>query len=195
MSATILVAVRAADGLAAISDRKETVPLGSPRNVKKFHVDKHKRFYISLAGDGPLADGVPVRLARARTGPADAAARVRGIAAALHSGRTGEALQAGGFLIIAGRAGLKLCSICISGRHVDTLEDRNGASARGDGLARVLCQYIARGAGFSGMPCEEAARHPHVPAGDVAERADGAGGGWAPAGSIPACSQKTAVQN
>ena len=191
---TLLVAVRAADGLAAVSDRKEAVPLGSPRNVKKFHVDERMRFYISLAGGGPLADGALARLARARTGPADVVARVRSIAAALHSGRTGEALQVDGFLIIAGRAGLKLYSIYISGRHVGVLEDRNGVSSRGDGPARVLCRYIARGAGFSGMPCEEAARHLHVLAGDVAGRTDGAAG-WAPAGSISACSQKTAVQN
>ena len=78
-------------------------------------------------------------------------------------------------MIIAGRAGLKLYSICISGRHVDVLEDRNGASVRGDGPARALCQYIAKEAGFSGMPCEEAARRPHVPAGDAAERAGSAG--------------------
>ena len=46
---------------------------------------------------------------------------------------------------------------------------------RGDGPARALCQYIAKEAGFSGMPCEEAARRPHVPAGDAAERAGSAG--------------------
>ena len=127
---TLLVAVRAADGLAAISDRKETRPLGSPGNVKKFYVDKRHRFYISLAGDGALADGVLKRLARARTGPEDVVARVREIAAALHSGRVGRALQADGFLIIAGRAGLKLYSVYISGRHVDVLEDRDGLSVR-----------------------------------------------------------------
>ena len=52
----------------------------------------------------------------------------------------------------------------------------SGVHARGDGSARALREYITKKAGLAGMRCEEAARHLHVLASDVAEHVDSVGG-------------------
>ena len=172
---TLLVAMQATDGLAAISDRKETYLHGPPKNVKKCYLDGRGRFYVSLAGDGKLADGVLRGLAGARTGPADALARIRNIAGALHARQRRKAPRADGFLIVVDRQKPRLYSIGINGGHVDVHEERGAMSAHGDGRARALCEYIAKKAGLGGMPCEEAAWHLHVLASDVAEHAESVG--------------------
>lgn len=172
---TLLVAMQATDGLAVISDRKETYAHGSPKNVKKCYLDGRGRFYVSFAGDGRLADGVLRGLAGARTGPADVLARIRSIARALHAGQRRKAPRADGFLIVVDRQKPRLYGIGINGGHVDALEERGVMSAHGDGRARALCEYIAKKAGLGGMPCAEAAWHLHVLASDVAEHVESVG--------------------
>ena len=171
---TLLLASHATDGLVALSDRKETYQRGLPKDVKKHLLDKRRRFYISLAGDGKLAEGVLRRLARARTGPADVLARIRGIAKDLHSGPQ-RIRRVSGFLITVERSKLRLYTIAIAGSHVAALEKHGGVHARGDGSARTLCEYITKKSGLAGMRCEEAARHLHVLASDVAEHVDSVG--------------------
>ena len=63
-----------------------------------------------------------------------------------------------------------------AGRRPWAVEGGGGVHARGDGRAQVLCEYIAKKAGLAGMRCEEAARHLHVLASDVAEHVDSVGG-------------------
>ena len=79
-------------------------------------------------------------------------------------------------MIVVERQGPRLYSIAIKGGRVVALEDDGGVHARGDGRAQVLCEYIAKKAGLAGMRCEEAARHLHVLASDVAEHVDSVGG-------------------
>lgn len=172
---TFLAASHATDGIAVISDRKETYLHGHPRDVKKYYLDNRGRFYVSLAGDGKLAEGVLRRLARSRTGPADVLARLRGIAKALHAGSPRNTPRVDGFLVVVEGQGPRLYNIGIRGGHVDALEDRDGVSAHGDEHALTLCEYITKKAGLSGMRCEEAARHLHVLASDVAENVDSVG--------------------
>ena len=172
---TLLLASHATDGLVALSDRKETYQRGLPKDVKKHLLDKRRRFYISLAGDGKLAKGVLRRLARARTGPADVLARIRGIAKDLHARQPRRAASADGFLIVLERQGPRLYSIGINGGDVDVAEDRAGVHAHGDGSARTLCEYITKKSGLAGMRCEDVARRLHVLASDVAEHVDSVG--------------------
>ena len=168
------MARHATDGLAALFDRKEAYLRGLPKDVKKHLLDKRRRFCVSLAGDGKLARGVPRRLARARTGPVDVLAGIRGIAKDLHS-RPQRTRRVSGFLITAERSKLRLYTIAIAGSRVVASEESSGVHARGDGSARKLCEYITKKAGLAGMRCEEAARHLHVLASDVAEHVDSVG--------------------
>ena len=172
---TFLAAKHATDGIAVISDRKETYLHGPPRDVQKYYLDKRGQFYVSLAGDGKLAEGVLRRLARSRTGPADVLARLRSIAKSLHVGPYRNALQADGFLIVIDGQWPKLYNIDITGDHVDAVEVRGGVSAHGDRRARMLCEYITKKVSLAGMRCEEVARHLHVLASDVAEHVDSVG--------------------
>lgn len=173
---TLLMVVRTVDGLAAISDRKETYADISPKNVKKCHMDKGGRFYVSFAGDGDLAEAVLNRLARARTGPADVVGKIRQIAADLSTESIRKTRRVSGFLITVYRQSLKLYSIDLVGDHVDVLESDAAVSIRGDGHARHLCDYIVKKAPFSGMTYEAAAKHLHALASDVAEHVESVGG-------------------
>lgn len=166
---TLLVAVRAADGLAVVSDRKETYANRSPKDVKKYHMDKRGRFYISLSGDGRLAKGVLDRIARARTGPADVVGRIRRTAKHLYTESMQSGLRVDGFLVIADRDSLNLYNITIIDGHVDVAENRDGVSVQGDARAQSLCRYIASKVDVSHMPCKAAAERLHVLAADVAE--------------------------
>lgn len=172
---TILVAWYATDGIVVISDRMETYSHGPPRNVTKYYLDKRGRFYVSLAGDGKLAEGVLRCLARSRTGPADVLARLRDIAKTLHARQRTKTLHVNGFLIVVERQGPKLYSIDIDGGHVDVLGVCGGVHMHGDGRAQVLCKYITTKARLADMQCEEAAWHLHVLASDVAEHVDSVG--------------------
>lgn len=176
VSMTLLMAVRATDGIAAISDRKESYENRPPRSVKKHHTDKKGGFYISLAGDGGLAKGVPDGLDDARTGPADVVGRIRMIAAKRVAKTRRRYASVVGILIIADRNGLKMYNIDIDGRHVDVVENSGAVSVRGDGGARSLCEYITAKVGFSGTACETAARMMHVLASDVGEHVESMGG-------------------
>ena len=172
---TLLVAVRASDGLAAISGRKEDYADISPRGVKKYHVDKKGRFYTSLAGDGDLAEGVLNGLARARTGPSDVVGRIRSIAASLHAETTEGHTRAGGFLVIAYHRNTKLYNIGIIGGHADVLENHGAVSVQGDGHAQILCGHVTKKINFSHMPCEAVATRLHVLASDMAEQVESVG--------------------
>ena len=171
---TLLLAEQATDGLAALSDRKETCQRGQSRDVQRHLLDKREKYYVSLAGYGKLVKEVLRGPARAKTGPAGALAKIRGIAKSLHS-RTRRTRRVSGFLIIAEQHKLRLYSIGIAGSHVVALEKHGGVHARGDGRAQALCKCIAKKAGLEGMRREEAARRPHVLASDVAEHAGSAG--------------------
>ena len=172
---TLLVAVRASDGLAVVSDRKETYVNIPPKNVKKYYIDKKGRFYISLAGDGDLAKGVLNGLARARTGPSDVVGRIRSIAASLHAETTEGHTRADGFLVIAYHRNTKLYNIGIIDGHVDVLENHDGVSVQGDGHAQILCGYVTKKINFSHMPCEAVATRLHVLASDMAEQVESVG--------------------
>lgn len=172
---TLLVAVRAADGLAVPSDRKEAYLHGPPKNVKKYHLDKRERFYIPLAGDGKLAEGAQRCLARARTGPADVLARLRSIAKALHARPQRTSLRVDGLMVVADRQSPVLYSIGITGGSVDAHESRDGVPVHGDGRAQALRRHITKKAGLMGMPCEGAARHLHMLASDMAEHVESVG--------------------
>lgn len=172
---TLLVAMRASDGLAVVSDRKETYADMPPRNVKKHCVDKRGRFYISLAGDGDLAEGVLNGLARARTGPSDVVGRIRSIAASFHAKTTQDYASVGGFLVIAYHHSTKLYNIGVIDGHVYVLENHDAVSVQGDGHARILCGHVTKKINFSHMPCEAVAARLHVPAGDMAEQVESAG--------------------
>ena len=172
---TFLAARHATDGIAVISDRKETYLHGPPRDVKKYYLDRRGRFYVSLAGDGKLAEAVLKCLARSRTGPADVLARLRSIAKDFYARTSRKMPRADGFLVVVEGQGPKLYNIGIKGGRVNALEDRGGVSAHGDEHALTLCEYITKKAGLSGMRCEEAARHLHVLASDVAENVDSVG--------------------
>ena len=172
---TLLVAMHATDGIVALSDRKEIYPLEPPRDVKKYYLDGRGRFYISLAGDGKLAEVVLRNLARARTGPSDVRGRIRDIVKKLPSKTRRKDPRADGFLITVEQQRPRLYSISIGDGRVDVFESRVGASAHGDGRAKVLFQYIAKKASHSGMQCREAAWHLHVLASDVAEHVESVG--------------------
>ena len=172
---TLLVAMHATDGFVVLSDRKEMYIHEPPRDIKKYHLDGRGRFYIALAGDGILAEGVLKGIARARTGPSDVRGRLRDIVKNLHIGMRQRDIRADGFLITVEQQRPRLYSISIAGGHVDALESRGGMSAHGDGRAKVLCQYIAKKASLSGMQCKEAAWHLHVLASDVAEHVKSVG--------------------
>lgn len=166
---TLLAAVRTSDGLAVVSDRKESYVDRSPKNVKKYHLDKRGRFYVSLAGDGKLAEGMLNRLARIRTGPADIVGNIRRIAVDLSSDSIRKTRRVNGFLVTSDKQHLRLYNIDLIGGHVDVLENAAGVSIRGDVHARHLCAYITKKVSFSSMSCEAAAKHLHILASDVAE--------------------------
>ena len=139
-------------------------------------MDKRRRFYVSLAGDGKLARGVLKGLAHARTGPADVLAGIRGVAKDFHSRTRRHASRVDSFLITVEQQGPRPYSIAINGGRVVASEESGGVHARGDGNALAPCKYIAKKAGLAGMRCEEdVARHLHVPAGGAAEHVDSAG--------------------
>lgn len=173
---TLLMAVKADDGFVAISDRKETYANKPPKNVRKYHMDKKGGFYVSLAGDGRLAQGVLDKLSKARTGPADVIERIRMIASALSTKRKQRPASVDGILIIAEHRIVRMYDINIVGRRVGVLENRGVVSIRGDGGARILCKYVAGKVDFSGTACETTARMLHVLASDVAEHVESVGG-------------------
>jgi len=172
---TLLVAMRASDGLAVVSDRKETYVDIPPKSVKKYYMDKKGRFYISLAGDGGLAEGVLNGLARARTGPSDVVGRIRSIAASIYAKTTQDYTRVDGFLVIAYRHNTKLYNIGIIDGHVDVLENHDAVSIQGDVHAQILCRYVTKKINFSHMPCEAVATRLHVLASDMAEQVESVG--------------------
>ena len=82
---TLLIAARAADGIAAVSDRKESRRGLPDREVTKFHIGGDGKFYISLAGNGMVAAGLLKKIAARGAGPsAGIAETIRDLAASLY---------------------------------------------------------------------------------------------------------------
>ena len=52
------MAMRAGDGIAAVSDRKESLPDSAGREVTKCLLDASGLFYLSLSGDGRAARSI-----------------------------------------------------------------------------------------------------------------------------------------
>lgn len=102
--------------------------------------------------------------------------------------RLGGLATVGSCAAMAGRPGLE--NGCVLGGHWygPRSERLRGAFKEGEGPrpwaieggggggAQALCEYTAKKAGPAGMRCEEAARHLHVLASDVAEHVDSVGG-------------------
>ena len=172
---TLLIAIRTADGFAAISDRGETYANMPPKDVKKYHMDKKCEYYISFAGDGKLAKEILGRISRSRTGRADVVRRIHDIALDLSANPRRRSGHVVGILIIAERKGFKLYNIEVKGRDVDINESNDAVSVHGDCGTVGMCQYVIAKVGFSSMTCEAAARKIHVLASDVGKQVESVG--------------------
>jgi len=188
---TLLMAMRAGDGVAAVSDRKESLPGSAGREVTKCILDAGGRFYLSLSGDGraarPILDGIG---AAGPAGPAWISDLVGAMRGKYHSG-----MSVDGILVAAGAQGPEVHDICIRGGRTYFYENDNATSVHGDYAAHVLCRHLARGLDARSLSRGAAAARLHVLASSVAETVDsvGRGGGatstaltWQRSGRRPA---------
>ena len=167
------MAMRAGDGVAAVSDRKESLPGSAGREVTKRILDAGGRFYLSLSGDGraarPILDGIGA------AGPASPAWKISDLVGAMR-GKYHSGMSVDGILVAAGAQGPEVHDICIRGGRT-YYENDDATSVHGDYAAHVLCRHLARGLDARSLSRGAAAARLHVLASSVAETVDSVGRG------------------
>lgn len=169
---TLLMAMRADDGIAAVSDRKASLSDHTGREVTKCHLDAGGRFYLSLSGDGRTAKAILDHIRAA--GPSGISRKISDLAAAMH-----EEYQLGasvdGILVVAGVRGLEMSDIYIRGGQTHLYVNDDASSVHGDYAATVLCRHITKSLDARALSCDAVAAHLHVLASSVAETVDSVG--------------------
>lgn len=164
---TLLMAMRAGDGIAAVSDRKESLPGRSGREVTKCLLDASGRFYLSLSGDGLAARAILDSI-----GPAW---EISDLVEAIHE-ECHPDMSVDGILVVAGARGPEMYDIYIRGGQIDLYANDDAASVHGDYAVHVLCRHLAKGLDARSLSRGAAAAHLHVLASSVAETVDSVGG-------------------
>ena len=169
---TLLMAMRAGDGIAAVSDRKESLPDSAGREVTKCLLDAGGRFYLSLSGDGRAARSILDSIKAA--GPAGPAWKIFDLMGAMR-GRY-PSMSVDGILVVAGAQGPEMYDIYVRSGRTYLYENDDATSVHGDYAAHVLCRHLARGLDARSLSRGAAAAHLHVLASSVAETVDSVGG-------------------
>ena len=173
---TLLMAARAADGIAAVSDRKESRRGLPGREVKKCHMDEDGGLCVSLAGNGRAAAGLLGRIAAGGAGPsAGIAERIRGHAASLYEQFQVD-IRVDGILIAAGSQGCDVYDLYISSGHAVLRPNSGAMSVHGDRAAIAVCRSLAERLEIRGALSGEAAAILHTLASRVAATVDSVGG-------------------
>ena len=164
------MAMRAGDGIAAVSDRKETLPGSAGREVTKCLLDAGGRFYLSLSGDGLAA-----RALLDSIGPASPAWKISDLVEDMYE-ECHPDMTVDGILVVAGARGPEIYDIYIRSGEIELYENDDATSVHGDYAAHVLCRHLARGLDARSLSRAAAAAHLHVLASSVAETVDSVGG-------------------
>ena len=170
---TLIATARAGNGIAAVSDRKESCP---DREVTKCHMDRDGRFYIALAGDGRAACGLLRQVAEDETvQAAGIEAKIAELAASIYE-QGQPHIRVDGILITSGSRGYKMYDLYISDGHVDLCPNDDDMSMHGDYAAIAICRSLAANLSTRRKSSGEAAAILHVLASKVAETVDSVGG-------------------
>ena len=167
------MAMRAGDGIAAVSDRKESLPDSAGREVTKCLLDASGRFYLSLSGDGRAARSILDGIGAA--GPAGSAWEISDLVGIMR-GRYPYNMSVDGILVVAGAQGPEMYDIYVRNGRMYLYENDDATSVHGDYAAHVLCRHLARGLDARSLSRGAAAAHLHVLASSVAETVDSVGG-------------------
>ena len=166
---TLLMAMRAGDGIAAVADRKESLPGHAGREVTKCLLDAGGRFYISLSGDGLAARAILDSI-----GPSGPAWKISDLVEAMHEECHSD-MSVDGILVVAAARGPEIYDIYIRDGQIDLYANDDAASVHGDYAAHVLCRHLAKGLDARYLSRGAAAAHLHVLASSVAETVDSVG--------------------
>lgn len=170
---TLLMAAWAIDGVAAVSDRKESPP---NREVTKYHMGGNGGFYISLAGDGRAASGLLRRVAEDKTvQAADIEEKIRDFVASLHDLGQSYA-DVDGILIMYGSQPYKMYDLYINDGCVQLNPNYDAISMHGDYAAIAICRSLTAGLDTRRMRSGEAAAILHMLASKAAATVDSVGG-------------------
>ena len=167
------MAMRAGDGIAAVSDRKESLPDRAGREVTKCRLGSGGGFYLSLSGDGRAARAILEGISPA--GPAGMGRKISDLVEAMHEGYRPDILV-DGILVVAGARGPEIYDIYIRGKRTYLYANEDASSVHGDYAATVLCRHLVRGLDARSLSRAAAAAHLHVLASSVAETVDSVGG-------------------
>lgn len=172
LTLTLLMVMRAGDGIAAVSDRKESMPDRPGREVSKYHLDAGGRFYISLSGDALTAAAILDHAATFKI--ADIDRMVRDIEAVIRD-KHRRRPHVDGIIALADTGKTKLYDIYIRDGRVDAFANSDATSVHGDYAANVLCRHLTKNLDVRSLSCDAAAAHLHVLASSVAETVDSVG--------------------
>ena len=173
MRLTLLVAARTRDGIAALSDRKESVRGSGGNEVSKYYLDAAGGCYMSLSGYGDAAGHLLGRLGRRQTTAAGTFREIDSLVAGLHAARQKTGHMAGR-LILAGGGRFEPYTVTMVSGIAAFVPNRESLPVEGDFGAIVLCKNLARDVALPGMPCKTA-KCLHAIASRMAEAAGGAG--------------------
>lgn len=169
---TLLMAAWTIDGVAAVSDRKESP---TDREVTKYHMGRNSGFYISLGGDGRTASGLLREVAKDKTVRAsDIEEKIRDLAASLHDPGQPSA-DIDGILIMYGSQTYKMYDLYISDGHVQLDPNHDAISMHGDYAAVVICKSLTASLDTGQMRSGEAAAILHMLASKAAATVDSVG--------------------
>lgn len=165
--------MRAGDGIAAVSDRKESLPDRAGREVTKCRLGASGGFYLSLSGDGRAARAILEGISPA--GPAGIVRKISDQVEAMHEGY-GLDVSVDGILVVDGTRGPEMHDVYIRGGQAHFYSNEDASSVHGDYAATVLCRHLARYIDAPSLSRGAAAAHLHVLASSVAETVDSVGG-------------------
>lgn len=166
---TLLMAMRAGDGIAAVSDRKESLPGRAGKEVTKCLLDAGGRFYLSLSGNGLAARAILDSIS-----PSGPTWKISDLVEAMHE-ECHPDMSVDGILVVAAARGPEIYDVYIRGGQIDIYANDDAASVHGDYAAHVLCRHLARGLDARYLSRGVAAAHLHVLASSVAETVDSVG--------------------
>ena len=166
---TLLMAMRAGDGIAAAAGRREGLPGRAGREVTKCLLDAGGRLCLSLSGDGLAARAILDSI-----DPSGPAWWTSDLAEAAHEECHSD-MSVDGILVVAAARGPEICNSCIRDGQIDLYANDGAAFVHGDYAAHVLCRHLAKGLDARYLSRGAAAARLHVLAGGAAETVDSAG--------------------
>ena len=170
---TLLMAAWAIDGVAAVSDRKESQ---TNREVTKYHMSGNGGFYISLAGDGRVAKGLLQKVAEDETAhAAGIEEKIRDFAASIYNTRQ-STTRVDGILITSGLQSYRMYDLYIRGGRARLYPNDDAISMQGDYAAITICRSLTAGLDMRRRRSGEAAALLHMLASKAAATVDSVGG-------------------